>query len=231
MSIGEPLVVLESAMKRYGARVALQPTSLQLGAGECFGIAGPHGAGKSTLARLIAGFAHPTEGSVLVRSLPASVHRTRHGIGYLAEEMPRAWRCSVGGFLSLRSMAPGPISAQTAAQLLDLEPLWEKPIHNLSKGQWRLVLTAYACIGPAGVVILDEPDSGLDPRGLDRLRSIIIACRERGALVVVLSHQMTELDAVCDRIAFVSDGALLHVARRESAHTWDAAATYRELIR
>jgi ABC-2 type transport system ATP-binding protein len=200
---------VDGVSKRYGGTTVLRVCSFALERGEVLGLAGPNGAGKTTLSRILTGFARPSTGSALLEGLPAERFRRRRGVGYLQEEVPRYWEGSVADLLALRAAAAGPLPVSRAAELLGIAELAARPLRKLSKGQWRRVLTACAVAGPPALVVLDEPDSGLDPGALDALATLVRACAAAGAAVVVLSHQLPELEALCDRVAFLAAGELM----------------------
>jgi ABC-2 type transport system ATP-binding protein len=227
---GETFCQLAGAGRSFGNKVALHATDLTLKAGEVVGVAGPNGAGKTTLARMVSGFLSPSTGSVIVGGRTAVEYRLTHGVGYLPEELPRAWRCSVNGFLRMRGVDDGMIGVERACELLGITQLVRTQVHALSKGQWRLTLTAYAALGPPRLLVLDEPDSGLDPNALLRMRALVEACRAAGTLVLILSHQMAELDAVCDRLLFVNGGCVIRSVDAAERGTQTAAQLYHELV-
>jgi len=228
--------VLDQVRYSYGPREALAPLSLSFVGGELVGVAGPNGAGKTTLARLLAGFLRPSQGSVRLDGVDAASHRLTRGVGFLPEELPRPWHCTVRQFLAIR---PHPVASpegnslgiEQVTGLLELAPLLRRRLDELSKGQWRLTLAAYAALGPAPLIIFDEPDAGLDPHALDRFCRLAEACRAAGSLVVVLSHSMSALDTLCTRLLFVNGGQVVRDDDRRRGDAPSAASLYRESIR
>lgn len=223
-----PICVAEGLARSYDGRIALTDCSFQLSAGEVLGLAGPNGAGKSTLARLLTGFVQPSAGTIRLGALTPAQYRTRHGVGYLPEDVAFYAECTPYELLNMRAAA-GPLDWRRAADLLDLGPLLHRPLRILSKGQGRLAYTAYAALGPSRVVVLDEPDSGLDPTALDRLRELVRACAAGGAVVVVLSHQLPELAEVCDRVMFLREGRVSGTFSQDEVASRGARSLYREL--
>lgn len=225
-----PLCVFDAAARRYGERTALHDTSLTLDAGRVVGVAGPTGAGKTTFARLAAGFVAPSSGRVLLGGEPAMQARAREGIGYLPDELPRGWRCSIQILLEMRGLHNPTIGCDEVIDILGLRDLAQTPLHVLSKGQWRMALAAYAALGPSRLLVFDEPDSGLDPSALRRMRALITACRDAGSLVLVLSHQLTELDAVCDQLLFIGGGRVLRSVTAAERQGRSVAELYHETL-
>jgi len=206
----------------YGKIAVLRDVHLSLMPGEIVGLIGPNGVGKTTLARLITGFLHPTAGSVNVADIPAVEYRRNEGIGYAPEELPRPWDCKVGELLRLRGESAG---AEQVCAVLDVDRLRAKTIPQLSKGQWRTVLTAFATMSLPRLVVLDEPDSGLDPGALDRLAELLRLCGTHGITVLLLSHQLAEIERTCKRVVFVRDGQIA------ADHQIEAGVALRERYR
>ena len=224
--------LVDHVSKSYGPQPALRDVSFEVGGGEVVGVAGPNGAGKSTLARLLLGFAAPNAGRVDIGGLPAAVNRTRFGVGYLPEEAVPEWHCSVRELLALRGPAGGPgpgADPGAVARDLGVEPWMERPLAQLSKGQWRLTLLGYALGGLSPLIVLDEPDSGLDPDALDRLQAGIALAARHGSTVFVLSHNLDELERACTRFLFVFRGQVVADMARDALGRESARETYRRL--
>lgn len=197
---------------RYGREQALTGVQMTVAAGEIVGLVGPNGAGKTSIARLVTGFALPTQGAVQVDGLTAHSYRRLHGVGYAPEELPRVLPCRVRALLELRErdVAPqGRSFSDSVLRIMGVPPLLDKRIPTLSKGQWRAVLIAYALLARPGLAVLDEPDAGLDPGALERLAELLAFVREGGVTVLLLSHQLFEIERTCDRVLFVRDGSIV----------------------
>lgn len=197
---------------RYGRNAALHGVELTVRAGETVGLIGPNGAGKTSIAKLATGFTLPTRGTVEVCGMAARLYRRRHGVGYAPEDLPRPWSCRVRQLLAMRAADGHAGTAsfdQAVLDTLGIGPLLERPIHTLSKGQWRAVLIAWAMLTCPALVVLDEPDSGLDPGALDRLVALLELARGAGMTVLVLSHQLFEVERTCGRVLFVNQGEIV----------------------
>ncbi|HUF49570.1 MAG TPA: ABC transporter ATP-binding protein [Longimicrobiales bacterium] len=203
---------LENVHLRYGRSTALRDVNLVAGAGEAVGLVGPNGAGKTSIARLATGFTLPTRGLVTVGGMAARDYRLRHGVGYAPEELPRGWSCRVRALLAVRAFDVTPPAADfrdAVLRTLGVDALLDKRLPALSKGQWRAVLIAYALLARPGLAVLDEPDAGLDPGALDRLAELLAFVRQAGMTVLLLSHQLFEIERTCKRVLFVRDGTIV----------------------
>lgn len=224
--------VVRDVTKQYGAQRGVRDVSLEVGAGEVVGVAGPNGAGKSTIARLLLGFAQPDAGQVTIGNMPAHEFRQQFGVGYLPEEAKPGWRCTVGQLLALRTgSASEALRPLAIAEELGVTPWLNRRISKLSKGQWRMALLCYALSGSSPLIILDEPDSGLDPDALDRLQTGIGVAARHGSTVFVLSHNLDELERACSRFLFVFDGRIVADLTRDEVRQESARETYRRLSR
>ncbi len=221
-------VTMDAVEKTYGRKVALGPVSVALPEGSITGIAGPNGAGKSTFARLLCGFTLPTRGNVRIGAFDGREWRERHGIGYVPEELPKPWRCSVSALLRLRKPPVDHKGFLRLAQYLDA--LGDRRLDTLSKGQWRLVLVGYALLTRPSLVVLDEPDSGLDPDALDYVAEALLWCARSGSTVVVLSHQLSELQRVCDSVLFVTAGKVVGSVTAAEVRTEGLRAHYARTV-
>lgn len=225
--------VLDGVSKQYGRVVALHDAALAIAPGEIVGLAGPNGAGKSTLAKILAGFVQPTTGTIAVGGLDPRVYRERFGIGYLPEEADRPVRTSLSGLLASRGVPKGAHLGEVEVfEITGLAPLRDRMLTQLSKGQWRLALAAYAALGPSRLVLFDEPDSGLDPDALDRLIVLIQAVAATGASVVILSHHLEAMERTCGRVAMVAAGRIVAQFDKSELQSMDGGLrrAYRESV-
>ena len=239
-STGSALVQLESVGKIYrGLRrrvAAVVDVTVEMRAGEVFGLAGPNGAGKSTLIALLLGFLRPTSGVVRIRGLDPRTFVERHGIGYLSElvTIPPRWRLeeALGRYALLAGIEPGRVRTRVVelVELLGLAEHWGKQIRQLSKGNLQRVGLAQALLHEEQIIVLDEPTHGLDPVWTQRFREIVERLRHPDRLVFIASHNLDELQRVADRVAIMDHGRMQRlVATRGSAEPGQAAP-YRVVI-
>jgi ABC-2 type transport system ATP-binding protein len=202
--------------KEFARNVAVADLSLSVGRGEVFGFLGPNGAGKTTSLKLLIGLVEPTAGGGTVLGAPLGERDVRARIGFLPEHF-RFHDCLTakelldlhGRLLGLR----GPALALRRTTLLarvGLEEAADRPLKTYSKGMLQRVGLAQALLGNPELVFLDEPTSGLDPLGRVLVRELIEELRANGTTVFLNSHLLGEVEATCDRVAFVKHGRVVH---------------------
>jgi ABC-2 type transport system ATP-binding protein len=217
----EPIVKIENLQVEYrtkdmgqGATRALNGLNLSVYPGEVFGFLGPNGAGKTTTMNVLLGFVAPTAGNAFLFGVNVREPIARQRIGYLpeqtyyykfltAEEILRFYAKIFG--LS-RKVADARIN--TVLKLVELEHARKRLIRTYSKGMQQRVGLAQALINNPDLLILDEPTSGLDPIGRMKVREIIQRLKNEGKTVFFSSHELGEVETVCDRVAILCDGDL-----------------------
>jgi ABC-2 type transport system ATP-binding protein len=211
---GVSALELQDVVKRYGSRAALGGVSFELAEGSALGLLGPNGAGKTTALRLLLGFAAPTSGVVTLRGHDPRDPRARRGVGYLPERVSLPDRATVASAVTLSAGLAGLAGADrgaAVAEMLDYVGLGERArdrIGELSKGLRQRVGFAMALIGKPALLLLDEPNSGLDPLGIRDARTWIQRARDEGAAVLLCSHGLSEIERTCDRVAILDSGKL-----------------------
>jgi ABC-2 type transport system ATP-binding protein len=202
-------------------KVALNGLDLEVTSGEVFGFLGPNGAGKTTTMNVLLGFVQPTGGAASLFGIDVRQPIARRRIGYLpemtyyykfltAEELLRFY----GKIFGL-SCAEWERRIDETLKLVELEHARKRLIKTYSKGMQQRVGLAQALINNPDLLILDEPTSGLDPLGRMKVRDIIQRLKNEGKTVFFSSHEMGEVETVCDRVAIVSGGDLKAVGRVE----------------
>jgi len=210
------IVRTEQLTKRYGSTVALDGLDLEVDEGEVLGYLGPNGAGKSTTIALLLGLARPTAGRAELFGLDAwrdavAIH---HRLAYVPSEAT-LWP-SLSGEEVLRFLAAvhGAVDEAYRDELVDRFELdVGKKIRAYSHGNRQKVLLVGALATRADLLLLDEPTTGLDPLMEQVFRQCVREARERGQTVLLSSHILSEVEAVCDRVAMLRGGRLVESGR------------------
>ncbi len=201
----------EGITKSYGDKVALRGVSLDVAEGEVFGLLGPNGAGKTSLLRIGLDILRPDSGEVEIFGAPLS-RESLDRVTYLPEERGLYKKTKVldalryFGQLTGMSRRDATREARVWLQRIGLPHVEKENVEALSKGMSQKVQVASALISDPALCILDEPFSGLDPVNMDDVKSIILERRERGRTTILSTHMMNQVEALCDRIALISDG-------------------------
>ncbi len=209
-----PLLHTENLTKDYGSFRALADLNLSVAPGEIVGLLGPNGSGKSTALRLVLGFLRPTSGRAAIAGFDcwsASVE-ARKRVAYLPGEL-RLYDTMTGRrlvtFLSqLRGEQPGP-EVESLAKKLDIDI--DRPLTHMSSGMKRKVALLAVLVPKVPLIVLDEPTNTLDPTMRDELLDQLKAARDRGQAVLFSSHVLHEVETVCDRVAVLRRGELVHM--------------------
>jgi len=217
----ENAIVTTDLVKRYGARRALDGLTLAVPRFAVLGLVGPNGAGKTTWMMSVAGFLHLSSGTVnLLGSGPfdADVHRGRITILPQDSELPlesHPLELLVHyGLLQGLTQQEATRSAQAMLTEVHLGDRLNAPIRSLSHGMRKRVMIAQCFIGFPEVVLLDEPLSGLDPREVAHMRAFLTRRRGRQT-IVISSHNLHDIEVMCDHIAFVEKGRTIRFATLE----------------
>ena len=210
------MIKLSGLTKKFGPLTAVDDVSITVGGGEVLGFLGPNGAGKSTTMRMITGFLDPTAGSVAVcgRDVAMDPIAAQRRIGYLPEGAPLYGDITPAALLDFVAGSRGfkgddrRQRVARAAESLAIGDVLHRPIETLSKGYKRRVGLAQAILHDPDVLILDEPTDGLDPNQKRQVRSLI---RDMGKdkAIVISTHILEEVDAVCSRAVIISQGRLV----------------------
>ncbi|MDX2030999.1 MAG: ABC transporter ATP-binding protein [Blastocatellia bacterium] len=198
---------------------ALDGLSLTVEAGEVFGFLGPNGAGKTTTFKALMGMIRPTAGTARILGRGIEDLEMRARIGYLPEQpwfydylTAREFLHYCGALFGL-SRSESRSRAERLLSQVGLADDAEKPLRRFSKGMLQRVGLAQALINDPEVLFLDEPMSGLDPLGRREVRDLIGGLRERGKTIFFSSHILTDVEAMCDRVAILHGGRLVECGR------------------
>jgi ABC-type multidrug transport system ATPase subunit len=211
------VIVTRGLVKRYGRVTAVDGVTLRVPAGVRFGLLGPNGSGKTTLVRMLLGLVHATAGEVEVlgEAVPRHAARVLPRVGALVEG-PAAWS-HLTGRANLRLLdAAGPGRGRHRRRRVDealdrvgLGGIDRRPVRAYSLGmRQRLGIAAALLRGPE-LLLLDEPTNGLDPRGIGEIRGLLTELNEAGTTVVLSSHLLGEVDALCHRVGVMDAGRLV----------------------
>ncbi|MBZ5639047.1 MAG: ABC transporter ATP-binding protein [Acidobacteriia bacterium] len=203
--------------KAFGEVVAVRGLTLSLRPGEAFGCLGQNGAGKTTFVKMLLGLVAPTSGSGILLGAPLGDRAARRDVGFLPEHFRFHDWLTASELLELHGRLFGvdrPTLLRRSDALLDrvgLATFRHRRLRTFSKGMLQRIGIAQALIGEPRLVFLDEPTSGLDPVGRLLVRDLIGELKRGGTTVFLNSHLLGEVEASCDRVAFVKHGEALRV--------------------
>ncbi|BCZ22377.1 ABC transporter ATP-binding protein [Mycobacterium senriense] len=209
----EPAIRVDGLTKRFGRIAAVEDLSLSVAPGEVFGFLGPNGAGKSTTIRLLLGLIRPTAGTAKIFGCSAhDVRRSHRHIAYVPADVALWPRLTGAEILELLGSLGRGVDAAYRDELVDRFDLeLDKPAKTYSTGNRQKVALVAAFATRAPLLVLDEPTSGVDPLMEREFRGCVAEARERGQTVFLSSHQLAEVEAVCDRVAILRAGRLVEV--------------------
>ena len=209
------MIKIEHLVKRYGNNFAVDDISFEVGAGEIVGFLGPNGAGKSTTMNILTGYLSSTSGSVSINGIDVleDPFEAKKLIGFLPEQPPLYQDMTVNEYLEfvcdLKNCKLN--RAKHIAEVCDvikISDVRHRVIKNLSKGYRQRVGIAQALIGNPKVIIFDEPTVGLDPKQIIEIRNLIRALG-KDHTVILSTHILQEVQAVCDRIVIINKGKIV----------------------
>jgi ABC-2 type transport system ATP-binding protein len=211
------VIVTRGLVKRFGRVTAVAGVDLRIPAGIRFGLLGPNGSGKTTLVRMLLGLVHATAGELelLGEPMPRRAARVLPRVGAMVEG-PAAWG-NLSGRANLRLIdAAGPGGGRGRRQRVDealervgLGGIDRRPVRAYSLGMRQRLGIAAALLRAPELLLLDEPTNGLDPRGIGEMRELLVALNEAGTTVVLSSHLLGEVDALCHRVGVMDAGRLV----------------------
>lgn len=210
------MIKVQNITKTYGATVAVNDVSFEVGPGEILGFLGPNGAGKSTTLKIITSYVVADSGSVVVNGVEALENpmEVRKAIGYLPESTPLYMDMQVIEYLRFvararqMSGAEAKSAVDRVVELVGLRRMLLKNIGHLSKGYKQRVGIAQALIHDPGILIMDEPTSGLDPHQIIEIRELIRTLG-KDKLIILSSHILQEISAIGTRIMIIKDGRIV----------------------
>jgi ABC-type multidrug transport system ATPase subunit len=219
-------IELTGLTRTFGAKVAVNDVTFSVREGDCYGLIGPNGAGKTTTFSMLCGFLKPTAGRISVLGIdPFEPGALKGKVGVLPQDalLPAGW--PVGALLTyygeLSGLEAPEAEARRALERVQLPETWKVKAGTLSHGMTKRVAMAQALMGSPPVILLDEPTAGLDPKISATVRALIRELK-RQHTVVVSSHNMQELEELCDATAILDKGKLVRAASMEEITGADA---------
>ena len=231
------MIAFESVSKTYTSLFrppvrAVEDFTLTIARGEIMGLAGPNGAGKTTLIALLLGYLPPTAGRVTIADSAPRPYVERNGIGYLSELITLNPQWTTEGALQRLALLAGlPDSrvrerVEAVIDALGIAEHRYKKLKALSKGNLQRLGLAQALLRDEQVLILDEPTHGLDPVWTQRFRDLVQTLRSPDRTMFIASHNLDELERLCDRVAIIDRGRLQRVVDTRRAGAREVAASY-----
>ena len=210
------LIETSNLTKTYGEARGIEDVSMTVEAGEVFGFLGPNGAGKTTTIRTLLDLLHPTSGSARVFGLDSRREslriraRTGNLPGDFSYDPALTGRALVGFFAELRGVS----DLRRANELAErFEADLDRPLGTLSRGNRQKIGLIQAMFHDPELLVLDEPTGGLDPLMQEEFLKVVAEHRERGGTVLLSSHELDEVERVCDRVAIIREGRLVAIEK------------------
>ena len=210
------MIKAENLTKHYGRHLAVDNISFSIEKGEVIGFLGPNGAGKSTTMNMMCGCLAPSEGKITINGIDImdEPEETRKYVGYLPEQPPLYLEMTVLEYLKfvgeLKKVSKQQIKEDISriVDLVKIDDVKHRLIRNLSKGYKQRVGIAQALMGNPPILVLDEPSVGLDPKQIIEIRNLINELKKDHTLIIS-SHILPEISAVCDRVLIIHKGAIV----------------------
>ena len=204
-------------VKRYGRFTAVDGIDLHIQPGEIYGFLGPNGAGKTSTIMMLLGISRPTAGEISLFGEPFTAARLhlRKRIGVVPEKHPRGvwqWMTAaeyLGVFADLFQVPDAERRIDFLLDKVDLLSVRNKRIRAFSHGMLQKLSLTRALIHDPDILFLDEPISGLDPIGIMQTRDLLLSENRAGRAIFISSHQLSEMERICHRVAIISHGKLL----------------------
>jgi ABC-2 type transport system ATP-binding protein len=213
-----PVVELASVTKAYESKVAVNNLSLSIEAGQMFGLLGPNGAGKTSSIRMMMGITMPDSGQVNLFGKPFD-RKSLVRVGYLPEERGLYKKMKVIDQLIFFGELHGvsPADAQTRAvawaKRLEIADSLTKKTEELSKGMQQKIQFISALLHDPGLIVMDEPFSGLDPVNATLLERTLLELKDQGKAIIFSTHRMDQVEKLCDSICLINKGQAVLTGR------------------
>jgi Cu-processing system ATP-binding protein len=203
------MIKIKNIYKKFGKLEVLNDVNLTFDKGECIALIGPNGCGKTTLIKCILGMVIPTKGDILIgQNSILKKYKYREQIGYMPQIGRYPDYMTVGQIIEMIKKIRNSDQEldEDLIKAFELEKIIDKQMRTLSGGTTQKVSAILAFLFNPDVLILDEPTAGLDPMASEILKEKIIKEREKGKLILITSHLLSELDDMISQIIFMQDG-------------------------
>jgi ABC-2 type transport system ATP-binding protein len=213
--------------KKYGSFEALSNLNLKIEGAKCVGFLGPNGAGKTTTLKIFTDMIRATNGKALINSIDVHTEKRRalERCGTLIESpeiypsfTPREALMMIAAIKGISS-SETKVRIQNVVAEVKMEEWLDKKVGKFSKGMKQRINIAAALLSDPDIVLLDEPTTGLDPRGMSEVRDIVKSLKKRNRLIFMSSHLLPEVSEVCDEVAMIDHGKLLVYDKIENVTT------------
>jgi ABC-type multidrug transport system ATPase subunit len=211
------MIRTKALVKRYGSFTAVDGIDLNITPGEIYGFLGPNGAGKTSTIMMLLGITRPTSGEIWLFDEPYTPRRLdlRKRIGVVPEKHPRGvwpWMTACEYLALFADLFDVPAAAARIDALLekvDLARFRNKRVREFSRGMLQKLSIIRALLHDPDILFLDEPISGLDPIGIKQVRDLILSENREGRTIFISSHQLSEMEKICHRVAMLFRGRLM----------------------
>src|SRR6184192_4510640 len=212
-----PSIVAENLTKRYGSFTALSNLNLKIEGSKCVGFLGPNGAGKTTTLKIFTDMIRASEGKALINGIDVHLNKKKalSSVGSLIESPEIYPALTPRDALSMVAEIRGLPRAEKRKKIeevvseVKMEEWLDKKVGKFSKGMKQRINIAAALLSDPDVFLLDEPTTGLDPRGMAEVRDIVKSLKTRNRLIFMSSHLLNEVQDICDEVAMIDHGKLL----------------------
>ena len=203
------MIKIKNLNKKFGKLQVLNNINLEFKKGECIALIGPNGCGKTTLIKSILGMVIPDSGEIACLGKPIkNEFEYRSNIGYMPQIGKYPDNMGIGQIIDMikKIRNSTAVADQDLINHFELEKMFDKKMHTLSGGTTQKVSATLAFLFNPDILILDEPTAGLDPLASEILKEKIIKEKEKGKLILITSHLLSELDDLITQIVFMQDG-------------------------